>query len=320
MTPTFRLFDFEVLNKVDGDAKKFYIKMFGMDEKGKTYCIFIKNFNPFLYVKVPDTWKKTDVKSFELWLKDEIKEKKVDENSRSEEDNNIIPYDYYYITSCLLVKRKDLYGFDGGKRYKFMKISFLNTTVFNKVKNLWYTNSKNFKKRKLLKKGLLYEEDYLKLYEAVLPPLLRYFHVNDISPSGWVTFKKKPKKVKSFNKKTMCDYEYITSSNNIVPLLKKETAVPMKFMSFDIEASSSHGDFPVAKKTYRKLLGEIIQYWKKNSKIIRKWSFDKKTKLFKDLFMTGFGFKNKEGISLVYVKRKKELENRGRLDYKLDNP
>ena len=46
--PTFRLFDFEVLNRKDetdfeyyeGDRRKFIIKMFGMDEKGKTYCIF----------------------------------------------------------------------------------------------------------------------------------------------------------------------------------------------------------------------------------------------------------------------------------------
>ena len=59
--PIFRLFDFEVLNKEDVDdytydGKKFLIKMFGMDEKGKTYCIFVKNFNPFFYVKTPDSW------------------------------------------------------------------------------------------------------------------------------------------------------------------------------------------------------------------------------------------------------------------------
>ena len=45
----------------------------------------------------------------------------------------------------------------------------------------------------------------------------------------------------------------------------------MKVMSWDIEASSSHGDFPVAKKSYRKMR-EIIQYWTKNKKIISKKS------------------------------------------------
>ena len=34
-------------------------------------------------------------------------------------------------------------------------------------------------------------------------------------------------------------------------------------MSFDIEASSSHGDFPLPKKTYKKLSGDMITYWSK---------------------------------------------------------
>ena len=31
---------------------KFLVKMFGMDEKGKTYCIYVKGFEPFFYVLV----------------------------------------------------------------------------------------------------------------------------------------------------------------------------------------------------------------------------------------------------------------------------
>ena len=50
------------------------------------------------------------------------------------------------------------------------------------------------------------------------------------------------------NKLTDCKYEYTTSYKNIKPLLEKEEAIPMKICSFDIEASSSHGDFPLAKK------------------------------------------------------------------------
>ena len=56
--------------------------------------------------------------------------------------------------------------------------------------------------------------------------------------------------------------------HNIVPLLEKEDAIPMKIMSYDIEASSSHGDFPVPIKTYKKLIGEIIQHWTVHKKEI----------------------------------------------------
>ena len=37
--------------------------------------------------------------------------------------------------------------------------------------------------------------------------------------------------------------------------------MPYKIASFDIEASSSHGDFPLAKKDYKKLATNIIDAW-----------------------------------------------------------
>ena len=45
---------------------------------------------------------------------------------------------------------------------------------------------------------------------------------------------------------------------------EKETSVPLKICSFDIEASSSHGDFPVAIKTYKKLAGDLVTHWNKH--------------------------------------------------------
>jgi len=327
--PKFRLFDFEVLNKINEVSSNynFLIKMFAMDSKGKTYCIFVKNFNPFFYVKVPDNWiKGKDDVAFKLWLGRALGHSAL--NNAADEHDFVQrrdaqfaaeAHDYFNngIISCNIVKRKDLYGFDNGKEYNFLKIEFDNTTIFNEVKKLWYTDVKNFRKRTLLKKGLLYggseTEIYLKIYEAVLPPLLRYFHIMDISPSGWATFHHHVKKTPSKKKETHCDYEYITTYENIKPLVNKEDAVPMKIMSFDIEASSSHGDFPVARKTYKKMLGEIIQYWTQHKKEIRKMaSFEQKT-LFTELIYTAFGYipkscgKSYDGISKVYVKKNEKI-------------
>ena len=39
--------------------------------------------------------------------------------------------------------------------------------------------------------------------------------------------------------------------------------MPYKIMSFDIEASSSHGDFPVPIKSYKKLATNIVDYFVK---------------------------------------------------------
>ena len=42
-------------------------------------------------------------------------------------------------------------------------------------------------------------------------------------------------------------------NNDIFPLNDKETVVPYKICSFDIEASSSHGDFPVPIKVLQEI-------------------------------------------------------------------
>ena len=230
-------------------------------------------------------------------------------------------YNEKSLISVEKVKKEKLYGFNNFKKLSFLKLSFKNETSFNKAKKLWYTENKNYKKTKLRKKGLLFEHtnDYLQLYEASLPALLRYFHVQNISPSGWVTFHKTAKEVKKSNRHTNCTFEYRTDYKNIKPLLEKETGVPMKIMSYDIEASSSHGDFPVALKTYKKLIGEIIQYWTIHKKEIIKMTQSKKEKLFIDLVCAAFKYKEQDGISRVYLYSKKDKPSKKELIQKLQN-
>ena len=59
-------------------------------------------------------------------------------------------------------------------------------------------------------------------------------------------------------KRTTCDYEYIVRKDDIVAQNSKEKMVPYKICSFDIEASSSHGDFPIPVKTCKKLAANIV--------------------------------------------------------------
>ena len=84
----------------------------------------------------------------------------------------------------------------------------------------------------------------------------------------------------------------------------------MKVMSWDIEASSSHGDFPVAKKSYRKMIGEIIQYWTKNKKIISKKSPEEKKELVIKLVLAAFKYEKMDGMSKVYLKKRTNRPNK----------
>lgn len=218
------------------DNKEFLVQMFGINEKGETASIFVTGYTPFFYVKVPEEWKSTDKHDFISKLKSAMGE--------------------YYgnsIFSTKYVNKKKLYGFDGGITHKFLLIQFKNEIAMKKAKNLWYTTGKN---RKLNPCGYL--DTYI--YEANIPPLLRMFHLRKMSPSGWIELPKEKTTVRKYHS-TSCNYEYTINYRNIKPLPNKESRVPYKIASFDIEASSSHGDFPLAKKDYKKLATNIIDAW-----------------------------------------------------------
>lgn len=293
MEHIFRIFDFHVYNAKDSskessddeantykDINTFVIQMFGVDEKGKTCSIIAEEYKPFFYVLVDDSW---NIQLKDMFL-EHIK-------------NKIGKYYKDSIVECKLIKRKKLYGFDGGREHKFIKFEFSNLNAFNKVKNMWYSNEPYA----LLKDGYSFNNTNIKLYESNIPPLLRFFHIKDISPSGWIALpKKKTLEITGDGMRTTCDYEFTINYKHIIPLNNKETRVPYKIMSFDIEASSSHGDFPVPIKTYKKLSTNIIEYFE-NLKMDMTKELCKN--ILKRIIFAAFNYEKMEQIDIVYPKK-----------------
>ncbi len=286
LAKSFRLFYFDVMNETieeesvssDSDSgpkqhidnKKFLVQMYGINDKGDTCSIIVDDFEPFFYIKVPDHWDASDMNRLVREIKRDI-EKSPRANYYSES-----------ITQYELVDSKKLYGFTAGKQSKFIKLTFKNTQVLGKVKNLWFTYTKT---------GDRVSRPYepgTQLYEANLPPLLRFFHINKIAPNGWVMISAKAPHAPV--KTTSCTYEYVASQKHIKSLPEKETSVPYKIMSFDIEAGSSHGDFPMPKKTYRRLAINMMDANVNDAYI------------FKRMILTAFGYDSIANIDKVYTK------------------
>jgi hypothetical protein len=231
------------------DNKVFKVQMFGINETGESASIEVNGFKPFFYLRVDNQWNQAKKQSFMSHVKQRIG--KYYESS---------------ITECILIGRKKLYGFDGNTIHKFLKISFANTQTLNKMKTWWYrttTDSHGERVQKLAPEGYIFGGTNIELYEAHIPPLLRCFHIKEISPSGWVQLPgvKKCYRVPKTEKKTTCTHEFIVEYKNITPLNSNECSVPYNIMSMDIEANSSHGDFPVPKKSYKKLATNIFDYF-----------------------------------------------------------
>jgi hypothetical protein len=302
VTKSFRLLDFhtfdknpEKLSDSDSDSNngkpysntdelQFIIQMFGLNEKGETCSIFIQDFQPFFYIKVGNGWTDTTVNMLKFHILSKI-------------DKRF----YNSILSVELVECQSLYGFTGGKNDKFALFKFKNTMVMNRVKNLWYkyeedANQPSTKKR--IKVKFLFQGCALDLYESNIPSILRYFHIQNISPSGWVSVQTS-RCLKPFIKTTTCTYEYICNIHNLKPLPEKETRVPYKICSFDIEASSSHGDFPLPIKTYKRLATNIIDIF------IKQFDFldaNKSKILLQKVILTAFNYDRFDDVDIVYPK------------------
>ena len=296
---SFRLIDFHTYDSVDtntesgssdndsvnssisANAKKtecFYIQMFGLNEAGDTCSIIVNDFQPFFYIKVGDTWDQGNATELLSFLR---KKARYVANS---------------ILSCTIVDHNKLYGFTGGKQSRFCLITFNNISAFNKVKNLWYEYDKDTNNR--ISKPVIFSGIKLALYESSIPPVLRYFHIQNISPSGWIFVQ--TNKCEPVDKKTTtCKFEYTCSIKYIKSQTDKETPVPYKICSFDIEASSSHGDFPLPKKTYKRLASNIIDIFQKQPKTIKE-SIPRMQQLLKKIILAAFQYDKFNDVDIVY--------------------
>jgi DNA polymerase elongation subunit (family B) len=300
----FRLFDFNIYDEIQveddsdnssdssygneknkkfaKDEKIFVIQMFGVNEKGETCSLYVKDFQPFFFILIGKEWKNREMIEMVKEIKTKIGKKYQD---------SIVKHE--------IVEYKKLYGFTAGKRDKFVKLTFKNTEVMNRVKNLWYTYTENQERKKT---GFKFLNTNLELYESGnIPPLLRFFHINEISPSGWISFYLS-RVMRSETKTTTCDYEYVCPLKEIKPEPTKLDRVPFKICSFDIEASSSHGDFPIPVKTYKRLASNIIDTFYKQSSYITDITL--LSNFIQKAILTAFGYSKFDGIDVVYPKTK----------------
>jgi len=266
MTLQIKMIDFQVSDMKDD----FRIQMYGLDESRKTYSITVNHFNPFVYIKVSNDWSKYKTDEF-------IEHLRNNENiSIAKGSEDIVSYEW--------VKKKTLYGFDANKYYNFVYISCKNMSFIHKLKSLYYDRD-----TQKLNEGYVYNNFHTKIYECMIPPLLRFFHIQKMSPSGWIeisTYKIYKQKRTHMNVDIGCHYKDIIA-------LDKDDMVPYKICSFDIEANSSHGDFPEASKDYKKVAYDIVYYLEDEN--IEDYDY-----LLRELLENIFGFKDTLIIDKCY--------------------
>lgn len=248
------------------DSRTFQIVLFGTTNKGDSVTLTIGGFRPFFYVRIPDCLK--EYKGALLRFKDWIL--------------NAIPNDDIRLTSIEFEQHQTLWDFTNNSKALFAKISVPSLQLWRSVRDRFlvqkYSTAIEYEVCSLFGSdaiSILANDpqygDYatrssdgkkiaLKIYEANIDPVLRYFHIQDISPSGWVCL---PAGLYEEN----IDGDAQTTISVMIddPTVLKSTngnTAPYLIASWDIECMSSHGDFPLAIKTWRKPLREIFESMK----------------------------------------------------------
>jgi DNA polymerase elongation subunit (family B) len=246
---------------------EYEIFMFGATADGYSITAKVKGFQPYFFVKVPQDWTQSDADALqEKLLSDRVEMTKANGDTYMA---TVVRYTLRdHLVGFTIENYQDLWGFTNFTKFKFMRVQVKSLRLFNDLKRYFATKPKLYK-----------------LYESNIDPFLRFIHDRNIQPCGWVSIspdsysimdpdaessdeedpeadlppwqRKTPMKVDTMKcaaRTNYCievDYEQVNglAYNKIAPLL---------VASFDIECTSSHGDFPVSIKNYRKLTVDLI--------------------------------------------------------------
>lgn len=195
--------------------KALVIHLFGTTVDGTSIRATVTGFEPYFYVELPNS-SKTTQRTFKMELE-----------RRAKPLNLIGTYRVDY------EEKKKLYGYTANKFFPCMKISVKSKEALYKIRRL-FLNEEMAPIFKLSK-----ETPALDVYEANLEPMIRFFHIRDIAPCGWVEVPGEPDGEGFLE----CDWEEVT------PVAKPPMpSAPFLIAAWDIECYSESGDFPVPEK------------------------------------------------------------------------
>ena len=222
--------------------REYVIRIFATTKRGTSIGINVFNYTPHFFVQLPEQVAKTNfkVKSMVAFIKGKM--------ARTTREN-LLNFD--------VIRRKNLYGFSNNKLYPFLRVIFKDTTSMNGA-------------LKVIREHDIGGRSYKgAIFESNIPPFLRFIHKNNIQPAGWLRISGGNYVVnRGQDKLTKCQIDITVDNWKKVKSYESEDSVPFLTAVYDIECNSSHGDFPLARKNYKKPAQEIYEYSQKNSKTL----------------------------------------------------
>jgi DNA polymerase delta subunit 1 len=221
------------------ESDRYLVKVFGVTEAGQSIALNILNFTPFFYIKVNHRVDRLIIERFREFMVSSLPS-----NLRSS------------LVNVKVMKKKDFWGFHNNELFTFLRFTFKNLKGYKAGIRIFE------KEIKII--GFHSQKKRYKLYESNIDPFLRLIHLRNIEPASWIHVESYEQNKQILPSK--CQFD-INVDWRKIRKADIEKIAPMLVASFDIECVSSHGDFPVARKDYKKVAYEFFQLYekKKNS-------------------------------------------------------
>jgi DNA polymerase elongation subunit (family B) len=212
--------------------KRMVVHLFGTTADGKSVRANVEGFEPFFYVRLP-FGSKTTQQEFQQRLEFLV--------ARSSDYSLKLAGGAldFEISYC---KRKLLFGYTAGAAYPFACLKVRSIAAWRALRS--YFLDKECKPTFQLFK----DQPPLEVFEANLDPMLRFFHLRNLQPCGWVEADAEPEDMGDGTFQLDCNWEEVSR-------VEKPPApvAPFCLASWDIECYSENGEFPLPRKTYERI-------------------------------------------------------------------
>ena len=225
--------------------RELVIHLFGTTETGDPVRCDVTGFKPTFYLRLPEEKTSLAAEVLTTYIRQEG-----------------IPMDNLTIKR---ITKKIFYGFTAQTAYPFLQLEVPSLSLFRTLRGLFLDDQLNPCTKKKLDGP--WKNTKVEVFEANIDPMLRFLHVQNIQPCGWVRVKDGMLNVSSDSDSSLvteCNYD------QVVPTKGPRVSAPFLTASWDIECFSMTGDFPVAKRTWRKTAKDLIQY-ASNGKEASEW-------------------------------------------------
>lgn len=205
------------------EGRKMTIHLFGATADGQPVRANITGFEPFFFVRLPDG--RSDTRA--------TFERRVTAAAAKSRKPATVDITY--------TKRKVLFGYTGGADFPFARLAVSSLEAFRAVKNIFLNKDSEPIFR------LTATSEPLEVFEANLDPMLRFFHLRNLQPCGWVTVNADAEEADDGTLEIYADWEDIA-------YCAKPPAATARFLvaSWDIETYSENGEFTIPKRGYER--------------------------------------------------------------------